>query len=290
MFSHNPDHRVVATLKIARGLLKSKTSPMRAYSLKLSSLLLLTAGLSQFNGAAQNTNMPYDFGTVVNGFQDNFTNSVRDPAWVPVGAGGDQYRQTNGVLSVGTFYAGNPNHLLYIPAGGYDGTTQEVLIRLRILNMPFVPQGSAHAGALVAAEPPGGESLPAGSGINWQLMNTSDNGSLFGDNIDGPQARSLYDYVAWGPGYTNNDIPWQNYTWYWLRLHLDGLSTQVKTYSNMWAKVWLGDGSEAEPTNWQYMEAYDLTVENGTGVTNGVAGIGAGTSGAGDDFEVDYFL
>src|ERR1700721_2401359 len=109
MFSHNPDHRVVATFKIARGLLKSKTSPMRAYSLKLSSILLLTAGLSQFNGTAQNTNMPYDFGTVVNGFQDNFTNSARDPAWVPVGAGGDQYHQTNGVLSIGTFFAGNPN-------------------------------------------------------------------------------------------------------------------------------------------------------------------------------------
>jgi hypothetical protein len=263
---------------------------MRTCPLKLPSLLLLTVGLIQFNGAAQNTNMPYDVGTVVSGFQDNFTNITRDPAWVAVGAGGDQYFQTNGVLSIGTMYAGNPNHLLYVPAGSYDGTTQEVLIRIRILNMPFVPQGSAHAGALVVAEPPGGEALPAGSGVNWQLMNTSDNGSLFGDDIDGPQARSLYDYVAWGPGYTNDDIPWQTYTWYWMRLHLDGLSTQGNTYSNMWGKVWLGDGSQAEPTNWQYMDAYDLTASTGTGVTNGVAGIGAGTSGAGDDFEVDYFL
>jgi hypothetical protein len=180
---------------------------MRSYSPKLVSLSLLTLGLLQFNGMAQNTNMPSDFGTVVNGFQDNFTNATRDPAWIVSGAGGDKYFQTNGVLSVGTMFAGNPNHLLYIPAGGYDGTTQEVLIRIRIINMPFVPQGSAHAGEVVAAEPPGGENLPEGSGVNWQLMNTSDDGSLYGDDINGPQARSLYDYVAWGPGYTNNDIP-----------------------------------------------------------------------------------
>jgi hypothetical protein len=290
MFSHPTKNSRVETSKIGVAEHKSKKSPMRNYSFKLTSLLLLTGGLIQFNSAGQNTNLPADFGTVVNGFQDNFTNVTRDPAWIVAGAGGDKYSQTNGVLSVGTMYAGNPNHLLYVPAGGYDGSTQEVLIRIRILNMPFVPQGSAHAGEVVGAEPPGGEALPEGSGVNWQLMNTSDNGSLYGDNIDGPQARSLYDYVAWGPGYTNNDIPWQTYTWYWMREHLDGLSTQGKTYSNMWAKVWVGDGSEAEPTNWQYMDAYDLTVATGSGVTNGVAGITAGTSGAGDDFEVDYFL
>jgi len=53
---------------------------MRARSLKLTSLLLLTMELIHFKAAAQtNASTPYGYGTVFNGFQDNFTNAIRDP-------------------------------------------------------------------------------------------------------------------------------------------------------------------------------------------------------------------
>src|SRR5271157_2124666 len=272
---------------------------MRTYAFKLTVLLLLNAGLIPFNGAAQNTNMPSDFGTVVNGFQDNFTNSTLNPAWVAVGFGGYQYSETNDVLSVGTFAASSlpgagQNHLLYIPDGGYDSSPQEVLIRIRILDMPLEDANYCRAGEVVGAEPPGegliGGITNTGCGVNWMLMNLNDAAAIGEDDLNGPQARSLYDAIAWGPGYANADIPWQPYTWYWMRLHLDGLSTEGGTYSNMWGKVWLGDGSEAEPTDWQYMDAYDLSAATGTGVTNGLAGITAGGGGGVDDFEVNYFL
>ena len=156
---------------------------MRAYAFQLTLLWLLTAGWIPFNGAAQNTNLPSDFGAVVNGFQDNFTNRALDPAWVAVGFGGYQYSETNGVLSVGTFAAcslpgAGQNHLLYMPDGGYDSSPQEVLIRIRILDMPLEDANYCRAGAVVGAEPPGegliGGITNTGCGVNWMLMNLND--------------------------------------------------------------------------------------------------------------------
>jgi hypothetical protein len=114
---------------------------MRTCSLNLTSLLLLVIGLTHFEASAQtNASTPYDYGTVVNGFQDNFTNAIRDPGWVAVNAGNeDPYVQTNGVLRVfSPTNDENPDHLIYNPTPvTYDGAVQEVLARIRVVKFDW---------------------------------------------------------------------------------------------------------------------------------------------------------
>jgi hypothetical protein len=89
--------------------------------------------------------------------------------------------------------------------------------------------------------------------------------------------RFLDDYRAWGPQVPN--FKWQLNTWYWLRLSQTGNSTDQG--SNIFAKVWLADGTEPEPADWQLSWARaDRT---------GLAGI-QGPSGGAEDVEVDYVL
>ncbi len=269
---------------------------------KLSSLLLLTIGLTQFNAAAQtNASTPYDYGTVVNGFQDNFTNSIRDPGWVVINVSNvDTYVQTNGVLRVSSpTNAQNPNHLIYNPNGvSYNGTNQEVLVRLRAVNFQWsdANQGSQMFGIGVACQPT--NSPPSGTGnlggYNWMFMDldgwddTGDpNYATFPTAVQAYQARLLDDYVAWGPGVT---FVWTTNQWYWMRLETDGASLN--------GKIWPDDGMTSEPTNWDMSwtsGGYDFGGYTDAGYDafpSGRTGFGGivGSDLAGIEFEVDYFL
>src|SRR5580658_10879982 len=105
---------------------------MRTYLFKPSSLLLLTIGLVQFNAAAQNTNLPADYGTTVNGAQDNFTGTSLSTNWVSLGSTGNIWTVSNGLLTCSTTttsQGGNPNHLVYEGGTAYSTSAQTVLIR-----------------------------------------------------------------------------------------------------------------------------------------------------------------
>jgi hypothetical protein len=175
---------------------------------------------------------PMDVGSIVNGFQDDFSSAMRNPDWVSVPAESDPFWvQANGVLSITTM-SPNPNHLLYKPATPYDDSTQEVLARIRVKALD--PNNDALVGPAVGCNPndPGGH---PGAGINFMLTG------------QGPSAILLNDYIVWGPvvpGFT----PALN-TWYWLRLRQEGANTAAE--ANIRAKVWLADGTEPEPANWQ---------------------------------------
>jgi hypothetical protein len=263
---------------------------MSTKTFKLSSLLLLTIGLTQFNAMAQtNASTPYDYGTVVNGFQDNFTNATRDPAWMVVNAyNEDTYVQTNGVLRVFAPIAAdyeNPNHLIYNPTNvTYNGTNQEVLARIRAVNYQDFEQdqGDQLFGIALACQD-FNTNQPYG-GYCWMLMALDGYDDTDDPNwtTEGPQVRMLDDYTAWGPGM---DFMWTTYQWYWMRLGSDGVSLN--------GKIWPDDGVTPEPASWQvswtasgYLNApYDPFQAERTGF----GGI-TGSHVPGIEFEVDYFL
>ncbi|MCI0538315.1 MAG: immunoglobulin domain-containing protein, partial [Verrucomicrobiales bacterium] len=207
--------------------------------------------------------LPLDFGQTVNGFQDDFTGAVRDPNWVANGPAGDLYAQAGGVLTV-TATVSDPNHLLYM-APGYSGSAQEVLARIRIKTFGAgdYPRGGIGVGV----------NGDTGQGIEMHFRNSD-----FGQ--DGTRFRLLDDLRAWGPAI---ETKWTFNTWFWVRLRQTGSTTEAGP--NISAKAWLGDGTAAEPAEWQ--------ATWGRAERTGFAGItGSSTTGAEgiEEFEVDYIL
>src|SRR5207244_3494595 len=71
-----------------------------------------------------------EYGTVVNGFQDQFTGTSLDPGWTTVG--GYTMSVSGGYLHV-TGATTDPSKLLYTGAS-YDGVTQNVLAMIRVVS------------------------------------------------------------------------------------------------------------------------------------------------------------
>lgn len=222
------------------------------------------AGLLTVTSNAQ-TYAPADVGTTVQGFQDDFDGSVMNPAWVAVGA--SVFSQSGGSLLV-TPAAGDPNHLLY-EAPGYDNSVQEVLARIRIQS---AGSGDPVRGGLGTAVAPG-----TSQGINYLFRNNNSEGQT------GAHMAFLDDMRAWGPG---QPFAWQTNTWYWLRLRHEPNAASQGGTNDVFAKIWLGDGSQPEPANWQLTWNYTPTRTARTGY----AGITASSSGGLLQFEVDYIL
>ncbi|HVY68562.1 MAG TPA: lamin tail domain-containing protein, partial [Verrucomicrobiae bacterium] len=214
---------------------------------------LATAFLFSFAAQAQSL-VPVDVGTVVNGFQDDFTGASLGAQWTPAGSSLDIYSVANGMLHVSTA-GGDPNHLLCtIP--GYDSSTQEVLARIRFTN--FGTGDPARGGVGVAVD------SGSSQGINFHFR-----------DLGGRHASFLDDFRAWGP---DTAISWQNNVWYWVRLRQDSSASQ----GGLFAKIWPADGTVAEPGTWQSW--------NYTSARAGYAGITAGSSSGISEFDVDYIL
>jgi hypothetical protein len=204
--------------------------------------------------------LPADFGQTVNGFQDDFNAAVRDPNWIATGPGGDLYEQAGGVLKV-TATTGDPNHLLYT-APGYNDSVQEVLARIRVKS--FGIGDNPRGGIGVGVSPDNGQGIE----LHFRNSDFSQAGTRF---------RLLDDFRAWGPAIQTN---WATNAWFWLRLRQSGSGTAAG--DNLKAKVWLGDGSVSEPSDWQASwRRADRT---------GFAGITGSSGGGNEEFEVDYIL
>ncbi|MGP8235670.1 MAG: lamin tail domain-containing protein [Limisphaerales bacterium] len=92
----------------------------------------------------------------------------------------------------------------------------------------------------------------------------------------------LDDMVLWGPV---ENFVWQLNTWYWLRLRHEPNAASQGGVNDVFGKIWLGDGTQAEPANWQLTWNYTTTEPARTGF----AGITASSGGA-FQFDVDYIL
>jgi len=236
---------------------------------------MIIRGLATSAGGS--SGQPTELGQTVHGFQDDFNGATRNPAWVPLGPGGDIYRQSDGVLHVNV-HSGDPNHLLYMGPGASNGV-QEVLARVRVTS--FGTGDPSRGGIGVGVQTNSGN---VSRGINLHFRD------FLQDNVPGRQFKLLDDARAWGPAGLRTNIPgqttpgWTNNTWYWMRLRLDPKMDGTNT---VFGKAWVADGTTEEPKDWQLRWA-DSTIPKP--LRTGFAGItGASIDGIGN-FEVDYIL
>ena len=224
---------------------------------------LLVAGVCFGSVTANAQFVPNEVGTTVAGFQDDFNGSALSPSWVVRGQ--NVFSVSGGVLHV-TSASGDPNHLL-CEAAGYNSSVQEVLARIRVTS--FSTGDPARAGFGAAVDP------GTSQGINLHFRDEPNPGQRHMEFLD--------DLRAWGPEFS---FTWQNNAWYWLRLrHEPNAAAQGGVY-DVFGKLWLADGSQAEPAAWQI--AWDYTP--GQSVRTGFAGIAAGSAGGTVQFDVDYVL
>lgn len=208
--------------------------------------------------------VPVEVGQAVHGFQDDFGGATLQSVWKV--AGEDVYSVGDGRLRV-TSANGDPNHLLYLGAP-YDPAAQEVLARMRILD--FGSGDAARGGVATVVSDDF-----ANEGINYHFRNEPSEGDRHFEFLD--------DKRAWA---NEDPFPWKNDTWYWVRLRHEPDAASGGGNDDVFAKVWLADGSTPEPAGWQNTWNY-----TGAGFSRtGFAGIVAGSSGGLSEFEVDYFL
>ena len=205
--------------------------------------------------------VPIDFGQTVEGFQDDFQGTERNPAWVVAPADAGVFEPANGTLRVKA-KAGTLSHLL-CRAASYDPIEQEVLARIRVASFPRQP--AARAGICVGVNPETSE------GINLSFRD-GDQAGVFGRQLG-----LVDDRLAWGPPVL--DVPWEEGAWYWLRLRQTGKSVGEAMVQ---CKFWPADGTVAEPGGWQFNWRQAARA--------GLAGIAAPSAAAPSEFEVGYVL
>ncbi|MBU6399107.1 MAG: immunoglobulin domain-containing protein [Verrucomicrobia bacterium] len=234
---------------------------------------------------------PHEWGLTINGYQDDFSGPTRNPGWVVVGAGGDHYLQTNGVLQVAVAY-GDPNHLVYFPPGGYDTNTQEVLTRIRVVAFGVNDDPQRCGIAVGVTTNTSGLIKPWGApvGLNLEFRDHASDINELG--LQNQRKFKLLDDVRlWGP--PGLEVTWMNNAWYWMRLRLAPLEDGT---NSVFAKVWLADGQTPEPSDWQlrwgpnsFLSKLPNPLRSGyAGITacSGYGGINNGLA----QFEVSYIL
>jgi len=207
--------------------------------------------------------LPSDVGATVNGFQDDFDGGSLNPSWVARGA--NVFSVSGGMLHV-TSTTGDPNHLLY-ELGGYNNSVQEVLARIRVTSFGSGDGPRAGVSAAVASG--------TSQGINLMFRDEPNLGQRHFEFLD--------DALAWG---TELVFAWQNNTWYWLRMRHEPNAASLGGVNDVFGKIWLADGTQAEPAAWQM--TYDYTP--GRSARTGFAGLAATSLVGTADFDVDYVL
>src|SRR5688572_10309547 len=207
--------------------------------------------------------LPSDVGATVSGFQDDFDGGALNSNWAVRGS--SVFSVGSGMLHVASA-AGDPNHLLY-ELGGYNNSVQEVLARIRVTS--FGSGDGPRCGISTAT------ASGSSQGINLLFRDEPNPGQRHIEFLD--------DGLAWG---TELAFAWQNNTWYWLRLRHEPNAAALGGVNDVFGKIWLADGSQAEPGAWQM--TYDYTPTRTT--RTGFAGIAASSTGGTAEFDVDYVL
>jgi hypothetical protein len=205
-----------------------------------------------------------EFGTTVNGYQDDFNGTTLNPDWLIFNGGGSPGIFTlsgSGSLLMNPA-AGDPNKLLYNPASGYNNAVQEILALIRVTSdtAPF----DGFRGGVATLSNTGD-----GQGINLLIRQPNQNGP-------GNHFNLLDDARAWGPNTDPNTggDSWTVGQYMWLRLSQDAGGINF-------GKIWPAGGT-SEPLN------FDLSW-SGRG-RSGLAGLATNSLDGGGFFEVDYVL
>lgn len=235
-------------------------SPRHLIALSVGGALACVAGRASESQAALFTNFA-EYGTTVNGFQDDFDGTTLNPGWLRVDPGNNDGGNVYTLSGDGRLLMGIPqgdgNRLLYNGAT-YSTSSQEVLALMRSNTAP-------PANNLWRFGVAGLTNTSNGNGINLELL---------GNENDAPNlhARLLNDNTAWSPTFQSN--AWTVGGWYWVRIQ----ATQNGAIN---AKVWSA-GTTPEPT------AFTFTWSGQN--RSGLAGLANAVNGLGGDFQVDYVL
>jgi hypothetical protein len=249
-----------------------------------SSYILTVSGISNNYGnvliSAQtsidfNVYLPAEFGTMVSGFQDDFTEATLSTNWLiyTATAGGSLnwpppsdmstlLTLTNGNLYIGVDSDGtayNPFHVVYAPTTPYNATNQEILARVMVTSTDPGPYDAI--GVCVCASPSNAR------GIGWYM---GDGG--LPNALESPGCEFLDDYTAWGPA---EYYSWVFNTWYWLR--------ESELNGTTYGKIWLADGATPEPAGW------DISWQ-GNAFEGGYAGFSPANGGGYAFWQVSYAL
>jgi MYXO-CTERM domain-containing protein len=206
-----------------------------------------------------------EFGTTVNGYQDDFNGTTLSPDWFEYNAGpGDPpHFSLSGLGSLMMHAAnGDPNKLLYNPVSGYDSTTQNVLALIRMTTEG--PNIDGGRGGLAAVS-----NTFDGQGLNLHIRQPGQNGP-------GNHFNLLDDARAWGPSTDPGagGASWVIGEYQWLRLVVDASGVPS-------GKIWPAGGTP-EPAG------FNLTWD--ARGRAGLAGLTTNSIGGANEFEVDYFL
>jgi len=277
--------------------------------LALCSVLASRADVSAEFLAGLGPNLPKDFLTKVNGFQDDFSAyaPTGDPAvataelaaggwnWVSYSGSGNNLAvlsttlpansaitTTDGrpVLHLGNgpgHINGSDNHLIYQPSDpglNYTGDYQQVLMRAKVTNLTTLTGGTETAIYR----------LHGGVSLRVNPANSSGVDLVFAKY--GGSSQTRYYGVgygnSWAPGYSFGSDTWDVNKWYWLRM--DYYHDDADNKDKVRVKTWLS-GTE-EPDEWTFYPALPTGFASSPG---GWAGIAA-SCGGGLQFDVDYFL
>lgn len=206
-----------------------------------------------------------EFGTTVNGYQDDFDGTTLNPDWFEFNAApaDPPHFELTGSGSLLMHPANSdPNKLVYNPASGYDTISQNVLALIRVTLDGPISDGSR--GGVTAVSDPG-----TGQGLNLHFRQPGQNGP-------GNHFNLLDDLRAWGPFTDPNagEPTWTAGDYKWLRLVVDANGVPS-------GKIW-DAGAAPEPVDFNL-------VWDGRGRA-GLAGLVTNSIGGASDFEVDYVL
>lgn len=202
-------------------------------------------------------------GTVVNGFQDDFSGNTLTAGWTEVGSDAATNFALSGAGVLNLLPAtGDPNKLLYNGAS-YDVDDQNILARIRVTDPnPPANNGFWRGGVATAS------SAANGQGINALFKTPGSEGA-------GNHVQLLNDTIAWGDQIPEGDFQWVVGEWYWLRLIHEGDNDAT-------IRIWPADNVTPE-------SAADTVSMTNFGDRDGLAGL-VTNSGANGTFEVDYVL
>jgi regulation of enolase protein 1 (concanavalin A-like superfamily) len=133
----------------------------------------------------------------------------------------------------------------------------------------------------------GSGAYPRG-GIAVGVSASSSRGINFTFRNDGfRKVALLNDFIAWGSA---QSYEWQTNVWYWLRLRQEPNAASFGGSDDVFAKIWLADGSVPEPSSWQVKWNYTPTSSTRTGYAGLQAGSETVAQGGLSEFDVDYVL
>ena len=205
--------------------------------------------------------VPDEAGQRVNGHQETFATPLTTN-WVTVGAAGDLFHQTNGVLRIRSS-ANGMGQMLFLAPGG-SNATQELLARVRITRLAA---GDAW---------PGGLAVAANTNIQTGFA------YLF-HSIGATGRQTALREASLGPG-PQTSFAWATNAWYWLRLRHEPNS--LSGLPDVWVKTWRADGLTPEPAGWLLVWDY----YPGEPQRAGFAGLVSGTDSGGSEMECDFLL